>query len=999
MSEALKVEDVLLHEFEVLHGVKPQGSWLCDYHSAVHGLSGTGQTALCLSGGGIRSAAFAFGVIQALARKSALDHFHYLSTVSGGGYIGSWLTAGLHRRGKKTMIEDLGPWQPSLGREPNPIRWLRRYHSFLTPKLGITSGDTWTAIALVGRNLFLNWLVFLPLIVSVLLACHIYLAVMDAGGANSHFKAFVGGHDVFFRSDAYQRYTDQAPSALGLLWDTVVGLVWNVSDAHTNFSAIFNWRSLLDFFGALFVLFAITVSAANRPSDSRSTITPGQYNTFVLVPGLLGAFLLALACGHYLHYPLESLQNMIRWCCIAALILTTARALSFGYFAVRPSIHDQRSFAKIGLELFAWLISGAMTGVAIWLGLILVQRIFDPNSDPIHAQENGRRAIAVFGPTWIILSFVMGEAIYVGIACRFREGDRDREWLGRAAGVFTAAGLAWALFSGLVLYGYEIFDSVRTGLYSVIAGSGFLTLLGGASSITAATSKAAAKERLPFTQIVAALAAIFLLCLIVLLAAASRQIIDAVVPWVEETWPSLVTAPREHWAATFWVALIGCLLLGGFAQLVSLFVDVNWFSLHALYRNRLIKAFLGASNDSDDRNNFDGFSDSDNIKFGSLRNRFQQQQDDPYSRLCCEDPMSRLCAAPFTRLYPVINVALNLVSGKELAWRDRKAESFIFTPFHAGNPSVNYRDSAQYSGDVSLGTAMAISGAAVSPNWGYHSSPVTSIVMMLANLRLGWWLGNPLNEKSWKKSGPGTSFTHLMRETFGRTDNKQDFVYLSDGGHFENLGLYEMIRRRCRFIVVSDAGQDEKCTLEDLGAAVRKIKIDMGVIINFDKLQLAKQAEPPLPGFFCALGVIEYPEQHPQLGANFKADPGLLLYIKPGLHGNLPADIRAYAASNARFPHDSTLNQWFTESQFESYRALGSFIIDEITKSTTTPRSTLLPSQKQHIPGQIADLFYGARDYLAAPDTDHHADCCCRCCGGKASAIAAAPSPTAKDAT
>lgn len=904
------------------------------YYDAVHALAGTGQTALCLSGGGIRSAAFAFGLIQALARKGALENFHYLSTVSGGGYIGSWLTAGLHRRGKDKMLKDLGPWQPALDREPSPIRWLRRYHSFLTPKLGITSADTWTAIALVGRNLFLNWLVFLPLIISVLLVCQVYLQIMHGSGANSHFIGYAGGGDVLF-TDAVVKagsYQDPAPSALGWI-AAAFGLAWD-RDNFSNYGLVdvLNWRSLLDLFGALFVLFAITTSAANRPSDGCSTITPDRYNALVLGPGMFGAFLLALACGHYLHYPLGTFENAIRWCCIAAFILTTARAASF----LKSGVRANRSPAKIGLELLAWVISGAATGVAIWAGLVLVQRLFDPG----YAQEEGRRALAVFGPTWIILAFVMGEAIYVGLACRFREGDRDREWLGRAAGIFTAASLTWALFSGLVLYSHEIFAWGSTTLYSLIAGSGFLTLIGGASSLTAATSKAAAKERLPFTQVVAALAAVFLACLVVLLAEACRHGIEALIPWAENKWSGLVAvkAPREHWLATFWIVLAGGVGLGIFAQIVSLFVDVNWFSLHALYRNRLIKTFLGASNDLEDRNKFDGFSNTDNIKFGNLRQRFVKQ-----------DPKDQ----PFTRLYPVINVALNLVSGKELAWRDRKAESFTFTPFHAGNPSVKYRDSEKYAGDVSLGTAMAISGAAVSPNWGYHSSPITSIVMMLANLRLGWWLGNPLNERCWTRSGPGTSFTHLLRETFGKTDNTQGFVYLSDGGHFENLGLYEMIRRRCRHIVVSDAGQDEKCTLEDLGAAVRKIKIDMGVIIDFDKLQLAKQAEPPLPGFYCAVGVITYPDPG--------AKPGLLLYIKPGLHGNLPADIRAYAASNARFPHDSTMNQWFTESQFESYRALGSFIIDEIGKPPAPPQSGAAPA----VPNPIADLFSGAADYLA----------------------------------
>jgi hypothetical protein len=139
---------------------------------------------------------------------------------------------------------------------------------------------------------------------------------------------------------------------------------------------------------------------------------------------------------------------------------------------------------------------------------------------------------------------------------------------------------------------------------------------------------------------------------------------------------------------------------------------------------------------------------------------------------------------------------------------------------------------------------MAISGAAASPNMGYHSSPLVSLILALFNVRLGWWLGNPgeCGERTFWGSGnihayemesPRWALRPFINELFGMTSEDRPFVYLSDGGHFENLGLYEMVRRRCKYIVVSDAGCDPDFAFEDLGDSVRKISIDLGFKITF----------------------------------------------------------------------------------------------------------------------------------------------------------------------
>jgi hypothetical protein len=222
--------------------------------------------------------------------------------------------------------------------------------------------------------------------------------------------------------------------------------------------------------------------------------------------------------------------------------------------------------------------------------------------------------------------------------------------------------------------------------------------------------------------------------------------------------------------------------------------------------------------------------------------------------------------------------------------------------------------------------------------------------MTLFNVRLGAWLPNPAQAKKLGadigRSGPNDSLRAILRELAGATDDRGRDIYLSDGGHFENLGLYEMVRRRCRYIMVSDAGADPDCSFEDLGNAVRKIKIDLDIDIAFEQLRISSRNNPIDPQYAYALGTIEYPE------ARYKgSDPedpearrqriGHLLYIKPSYFGDLPVDVRSYAATSAAFPHESTGDQFYSESQFESYRRLGYFFTETLGRKGAAPPATI----------------------------------------------------------
>ena len=157
-------------------------------------------SALCLSGGGIRSATFNLGVIQTLARIGLLGKFDYLSSVSGGGYIASWLRAWMHRRGVDEVVQELGKGAKGsdpLNIEPKPVVNLREYSNYLTPAVGLFSGDTWSAAATIARNLLLNWLVLVPLLAAVVGIPLLFLQVIRTAGISRLWPFWLapgGGH-------------------------------------------------------------------------------------------------------------------------------------------------------------------------------------------------------------------------------------------------------------------------------------------------------------------------------------------------------------------------------------------------------------------------------------------------------------------------------------------------------------------------------------------------------------------------------------------------------------------------------------------------------------------------------------------------------------------------------------------------------------------------------------------------------------------------------------
>jgi hypothetical protein len=509
----------------------------------------------------------------------------------------------------------------------------------------------------------------------------------------------------------------------------------------------------------------------------------------------------------------------------------------------------------------------------------------------------------------LTLSLLFGQmTLFAGLASRDMTDD-DREWWGRAAAWVLMIAALWLGVGALVIYAPVLLSKtfLAAGV-SEAAGRAWLAILtlvtgGAANRLGSSWTRVASRGQWIERGLFIAAAPLLVLLLTLLLATADLRLLEYFHRF--DLFHEVVQHPPGASLPEDLLAL-GTLIAIGFV--VSRLVSVNDFSLHGMYRQRLARTFLGASREPHVRrpNPFTGFDKGDDL------------------------PMHELSAAG--RPLHVVNATLNLVADDSLAMQEQRSESFTMSALHAGSRRLGYRPSALYSHGISLAQAMTISGAAVSPNMGAASKPALTFLLTLFNARLGAWVGNPgrAGRSVWRRAHPTYGAAPVLNEMFGQTSDHHPYVYLSDGGHFENLGLYEMVQRRCRFVVVCDAGCDPDYQFDDLANAIRKVRLDFGVDIEFPEgLRIAGSSGPLCRGR-AAVGRIRY------YGSDSMQD-GVILYLKAALCGDEPVDVANYAAAHPPFPHQPTSNQWFDDAQFESYRMLGLHSVLALTGGQELP--------------------------------------------------------------
>jgi hypothetical protein len=236
--------------------------------------------------------------------------------------------------------------------------------------------------------------------------------------------------------------------------------------------------------------------------------------------------------------------------------------------------------------------------------------------------------------------------------------------------------------------------------------------------------------------------------------------------------------------------------------------------------------------------------------------------------------------------------------------------------------------------DLTLPAVVAISGAAVSPSMGKMTPRPLTFLMALANLRLGVWVPNPRWVAETDEDTPlprrfaKARASYLIRELLGRNRVDARYLYVTDGGHYENLGLVELLRRGCTEVYCLDASGvgGEGPELGALGDAIALARSELGVEIEFepgragrDPGELSPDGESQRAKRDVVTATIRYPGKP---GGEPGAE-GKLVYVRNTMTAKAPLDVVAHHESDPRFPNNSTLDQLYTDQKFEAYRVLG----------------------------------------------------------------------------
>ena len=425
-SQPLSLSEVLREEYKVL---RP---------NAADGRPKAPLTALCLSGGGIRSATFALGVIQGLAERGVLDAFDYLSTVSGGGYVGAWLSSWKQRaKGLDKVIPQLCRDAPAVPEGSlDPIEHLREYNNYLSPKVGLFSADTWTLVATVGRNMFLNWLVFVPLLLAALMAPRLLLSLARLGET---FFTFYGG----------------SPWLNPALLSKIIP-------------------------GVSAFLFAMVVFNILRylPGVGGKNHSEIDFLKYCLLPLVLAtvAFITNdswFTGGDLTRAGAESAEEIgYGTLTLGVMAATFAGWMVYLIFCGKSLRERGRLFLPVSAAV---LLTSWSAGSAAWL---LTDRVYPSTSWPVYT--------TVAAPI-LLVALALAACLFVGFTSRVLE-DKDREWLSRAGAWVLLLVVCWTGACALVLivpaWAFTLPVWGKSVLAAAGAAAGWISALTGSSSRT-----------------------------------------------------------------------------------------------------------------------------------------------------------------------------------------------------------------------------------------------------------------------------------------------------------------------------------------------------------------------------------------------------------------------------------------------------------------------------------------------------------------------------------
>jgi hypothetical protein len=765
-----------------------------------------------LSGGGIRSATFCLGVLQALSEKDILRRFDYISSVSGGGYIATslqWWWGGPRDDGTgasepsfglrssdfpygpaRPDPDFVGPPAPTQVRAEQNLAFLRAHSSYLTPGQGI---GVWSILGVLLRTIIISSLTWLPVLA---------FAFVLLSAIGYFFDVF------FYRLNVLSPLMDVMPARWTRTCDDDLA-------CHLSYSALYAiglWAFYI--VSGLFIVAALLFALLSRAPQDKQDHAQTVFASSVI----------ALAC-----------------------------AVGIGWIVVHYAQRD------ISMVLFAILL-GVVFAVCV---VIVASELLTPRS--LNTSYWLRRWIErimglAFIPSIVVLIYSTIPIVPFFSLQYIADHSVKAAFVG-LAGLLSGVGSA--------LYGYYTF------LRNIVPGA--------------------------VGQVVATVAAIIALYM------------TAVVAYV-------LAMLLIHYNDTgswklFTFLTISAAMLVAFA--IALIANINYVGFHRFYRDRLMEAFMprdGAV--SSMRSDFSPVADTLSVEH--LQRFFQPRQ-----------PGDRWRSRP----YPLINTNAILVHDSDQKVASRGGDNFIISPFFIGSTATGWQHTGKYielNGPFTLASAMAASGAAANASAGYIGTgitmnPLVSAVMSLLNVRLGLWVGNPGRRSSRRVRSIPTFLMMGIYAGFSKHRKDSKFLELTDGGHFENLGLYELVRRKLGIILIVDGEEDPSISLSSLVSATRRIEQDFGARLDFPSGEGGPERlvmYPSASGYPAGVKYAKAPFLVGKITYN-NGTYGVLIYVKATLIREMDFTTAGYLANNPAFPHQTTVDQFFDPDQFDAYRFLG----------------------------------------------------------------------------
>ncbi len=868
-----------------------------------------GLIGLALSGGGVRSATFNLGLLQSLAKNKVLQYCDYLSTVSGGGYIGSCLSALLAKNPDASTTPQTFPLRDERDgkNERAEVNHLRATKNYLKSGGGLFNLDTWNMIGIMVSGIVL--MSAIPVALLLMMVLFLFYWNIHTSGIDLFelFKFILPFIAIFaliwmvairFRQVNSSILLEKALAVIGLVLTLILALFpflilyWIMAVVSTPVLIIGLVISILL---SVWIISTYVGSIFSSNPHAKYLQQNQRLARRALVVGLLVPFLLLVSfINHFADAWYQAKLSDYSSLSIV-VIFTLAIVVGVGFIVYRQfkaqflNIFTATVLIVLLVTSCSWILAELLYLERYNKAENVINQLknqqFEQTDAMDHDKKQGweklRQSILLIGveKLHVITHYMNG---LMKDWDKRPKADKSQGEQGFSVGELPS----WNPYHP---------SQCLTG------NAAFLEQLNEKVEAEKHWRKQRAKTPLTFKvafseadldkwfQSIVTIAYYHCshLKLEVLtqgMVAASQTENPSFFDWYQK--PS-ETVSRLLW---FFVLVIVLLLL------ISLFTNINRNALHDFYRERLSKTYL-------------------------IRRRSQDEQAEGKEIVLNPSLLMKDIHACCNGPYHLINTTLNVPSSENPALHGRGADFFIFSKYYCGAESTGYQDTQKYEdGKTQLGTAMAISGAAASPEMGSGGSMIMSFIMTLLNIRLNQWMPNPNRKRLplftiWPR--------YLSQEFLRQGTENEPLLNLSDGGHHENLGIYPLLKRRCKLIIASDAGADPNYQMEDFANLQRKASIDLGVTIDIDMSPLhAKRTQNPdkknSKAYFVK-GTITYVD----------GQKGTLLYIKTTMTGHEPEQLLGYRRQHPTFPDETTADQFFDEAQFESYRKLGELIGEE----------------------------------------------------------------------